>query len=66
MAKSLAVALSLFDIRDNAVCPAAVKTPLTDHVFKGLADKHFDGDVDAAWAAEAELLPIGRVTDHPE
>jgi len=66
MAKSLAVALSPFGIRVNAVCPATVKTPLTEHVFKWLADKHFDGDVDAAWAAEAELLPIGRVAEPSE
>jgi 2-keto-3-deoxy-L-fuconate dehydrogenase len=66
MAKSLAIALSPFGIRVNAVCPATVKTPLTDHVFKWLADKHFDGDVDAAWAAEAELLPIGRVAEPSE
>ena len=66
MAKSLAVALSPHQIRVNAVCPATVKTPLTDGVFKWLADKHFDGDVDAAWAAEAELLPIGRVAQPPE
>jgi 2-keto-3-deoxy-L-fuconate dehydrogenase len=66
MAKSLAVALSPFGIRVNAICPATVKTPLTDHVFKWLADKHFDGDVDAAWAAEADLLPIGRVAQPTE
>ena len=34
MAKSLAVALSPFGIRVNAICPATVKTPLTDHVFQ--------------------------------
>ncbi|HAA77223.1 TPA: NAD(P)-dependent oxidoreductase [Candidatus Latescibacteria bacterium] len=66
MAKSLSVALSPHGIRVNAVCPATVKTPLTEHVFKWLADKHFDGDVEAAWAAEADLLPIGRVADPPE
>jgi NAD(P)-dependent dehydrogenase (short-subunit alcohol dehydrogenase family) len=66
MAKSLAIALSSYGIRVNAVCPATVKTPLTDHVFRWLADKHFDGDVDAAWAAEAKLLPIGRVAEPSE
>jgi NAD(P)-dependent dehydrogenase (short-subunit alcohol dehydrogenase family) len=50
----------------NAVCPATVKTPLTEKVFKWLADKHFDGDIDAAWAAEAELIPIGRVAEPEE
>jgi NAD(P)-dependent dehydrogenase (short-subunit alcohol dehydrogenase family) len=66
MAKSLSLALSPFGIRVNAVCPATVKTPLTEKVFKWLADKHFDGDIDAAWAAEAELIPIGRVAEPEE
>jgi NAD(P)-dependent dehydrogenase (short-subunit alcohol dehydrogenase family) len=66
MAKSLALALSPHKIRVNAVCPATVKTPLTDQVFSWLADKHFDGDVDAAWAAEAEMLPMGRVAEPEE
>ena len=66
MAKSLAVALSPFGIRVNAICPATVKTPLTDHVFQWLADKHFGGDTDAAWAAEAERLPIGRIAEPSE
>ena len=66
MAKSLSVALSPFKIRVNAVCPATVRTPLTDGVFQWIAEKHFDGDVDAAWKAEAELLPIGRVAEPSE
>ena len=66
MAKSLAVALSPYGIRVNAVCPATVKTPLTEGVFQWLADKNFGGDVAAAWAAEAELLPIGRVAQPEE
>ena len=40
-----------------------MQTPLTDGVFKWIAEKHFDGNVDAAWEAEAKLLPIGRVAD---
>ena len=66
MAKSLAVALSPYGIRVNAVCPATVKTPLTEGVFQWLADKNFGGDAAAAWAAEAELLPIGRVAQPEE
>ncbi len=66
MAKSLALALSPYGIRVNAVCPATVKTPLTDQVFKWLADRHFQGDVDAAWKAEAKMLPIGRVAEPSE
>ena len=61
MAKSLSMALVEYGIRVNAVCPATVKTPLTDQVFQWIADKHFSGDRDAAWAAEAKTLPIGRV-----
>ncbi len=66
MAKSLAVALSPFGIRVNAVCPATVKTPLTEGVFQWLADKHFGGDAEAAWAAEAQMLPLGRVAEPEE
>ena len=61
MAKSLSVALSPYRIRVNAVCPATVKTPLTEKVFEWIADKHFDGDTGAAWEAEAKTLPLGRV-----
>jgi len=61
MAKSLSMALVEYDIRVNAVCPATVKTPLTEQVFQWIADRHFSGDKDAAWAAEAKTLPIGRV-----
>jgi NAD(P)-dependent dehydrogenase (short-subunit alcohol dehydrogenase family) len=66
MAKSLSVALSPFAIRVNAVCPATVKTPLTERVFQWIADKNFAGDTEAAWAAEAKLLPIGRVAQPEE
>ena len=66
MSKSLALALSPFGIRVNAICPATVKTPLTEKVVKWLADKNFDGDIEAAWAAEAKMLPIGRVAEPEE
>lgn len=61
LTKSLSVELSPLGIRINAVCPATVKTPLTDRVFIDIADKHFNGDLDAAWRAEADEIPIGRV-----
>ena len=61
MAKSLSMALVEYGIRVKAVCPATVKMPLTDQVFQWIADKHFSGDRDAAWAAEAKTLPLGRV-----
>ena len=66
MAKSLSVALSPYGIRVNAVCPATVKTPLTERVFQWIADKNFAGDTEAAWAAEAKLLPLGRVAQPEE
>lgn len=66
MAKSLSVALSPYKIRVNAVCPATVRTPLTERVFEWIANKHFDGDTEAAWQAEAKQLPIGRVAQPEE
>ena len=66
LTKSLAVELSPLGIRVNGVCPATVKTPLTEKVFQWLADKNFEGNVEAAWAAEAESLLIGRVAEPEE
>lgn len=56
MTKSLSVELSPLGIRINAVCPATVKTPLADKVLAEIAEKHFDGDVNAAWRAEPEEI----------
>ena len=61
LTKSLSVELSPLGIRVNAVCPATVKTPLTDKVFQDVGAEHYDGDVEAAWKAEAEIIPLGRV-----
>ncbi|MDP6041265.1 MAG: SDR family oxidoreductase, partial [Candidatus Latescibacteria bacterium] len=66
MAKALSVELSPLGIRVNAVCPATVKTPLTDKVFEGIAETHFGGDTEAAWQAEAKTIPIGRVAEPRE
>ena len=49
-----------------ADCPATVKTPLADKVLAEIAAKHFDGDVNAAWRAEAEGISLGRVAEPEE
>lgn len=61
LAKSLSVELSPLGIRVNAVCPATVRTPMTEQVFKDFGEKQLDGDTEAAWKAEAETIPLGRV-----
>ena len=66
LCKSLSVELSPLGIRVNAVCPATVKTPLVDKIFKEVAEKRFDGDIDAVWEAEAKNHPIGRVAQPEE
>ena len=61
LAKSLSVELSQYGIRVNAVCPATVKTPLTDKIFEDVAKQQFGGDTEAAWKAEANTIPLGRI-----
>jgi len=61
LAKSLSVELSQFNIRVNAVCPATVKTPMTEKIFRDIGEKRFGGDTEAAWKAEAETIPLGRI-----
>lgn len=55
MTKSLALDLAPHGIRVNAVCPGTTRTPLTEAIFDRMADPA------AAWAAEAETYPAGRV-----
>ena len=66
MTKGLSVELSPYGVRVNAVCPATVRTPLTERVFQQVAETDFEGDLDAAWAAEARAHPIGRVAEPSE
>ncbi|MDA0347347.1 MAG: SDR family NAD(P)-dependent oxidoreductase [Verrucomicrobia bacterium] len=61
LAKSLSVELSPLGIRVNAVCPATVKTPMTDKIFTDLGETRFGGDTAAAWKAEADTIPLGRI-----
>lgn len=59
MTRTAALELAPEGIRVNAVCPATVDTPLVDKIF---ADAHAagGGDVDAMWAQERALFPLGR------
>lgn len=66
MAKSLTVELSPLGIRVNAVCPATVRTPLTEDIFAAVAEKSHGGDVEAAWREEGNEHPLGRVADPQE
>lgn len=66
LAKSLSVELSPLNIRINAICPATVKTPLTDKIFEDLGKQAFDGDTRAAWQAEADTIPLGRIASPEE
>ena len=66
LAKSLSVELSPLGIRINAICPATVKTPLTEKIFENLAVKKYNGDIDAAWKGEAKNIPLQRVASPEE
>ncbi len=66
MTKGLSVELSPYGVRVNAVCPATVRTPLTDRVFQQVAENNFNGDLEAVWAAESMSYPIGRVAEPNE
>jgi NAD(P)-dependent dehydrogenase (short-subunit alcohol dehydrogenase family) len=61
MTKSLALDLAKHNIRVNAVCPATIKTPITERLIRGWADREFQGDEKKAWESEARAHPIGRV-----
>ena len=66
LAKSLSVELSPLGIRINAICPATVKTPLTDKIFSDLADRKYNGDIEAAWKSEAQTIPLQRIASPEE
>lgn len=55
MAKSMALDLGPKGVRVNAVCPGTIRTPLTEAIFERMEDP------DAAWEAEGETYPLGRV-----
>lgn len=61
MTRSLALDLAPNKIRVNAVCPATVRTDLSDRAVRAYAEKRFDGDCEKAWTAEARRYPLQRV-----
>lgn len=60
LAKGLSVELSEYGVRVNAVCPACVRTPMTEKIFQEVADTQKE-DIEKVWANEAQAHPIGRV-----
>jgi NAD(P)-dependent dehydrogenase (short-subunit alcohol dehydrogenase family) len=61
MTKSLALDLAKHNIRVNGICPATIKTPITERLIRERADREFDGDEKKAWESEAHSHPVGRV-----
>ena len=61
MTKSLALDLAPHKIRVNGVCPGTIRTPMSEEAVQRHANENFAGDVEAAWQAQAEKHPIGRV-----
>jgi 2-keto-3-deoxy-L-fuconate dehydrogenase len=59
--RSLAIDLGEMNIRVNTVCPATVRTPLAEGALQRWAERDLGGNMDLAWAKEAEKYPLGRV-----
>lgn len=59
LTRTAALELAPRGVRVNAVCPGTVDTPFVDRIF---ADAHAagGGDVEAMWAEERSLFPLGR------
>jgi len=60
LTKSVALDLGPYGVRINSVCPATIRTPLTEAIFS----RHENPQ--AAWARESELHPLGRVGEPEE
>lgn len=59
-AKSTALEYGHYNIRVNAICPATIRTPLAESVFKQWAEAEFQGDAEKAWQTEANKYPLQR------
>lgn len=59
--KSSALELAVYNIRVNAVCPATIKTPLSERAIQTLADRDFEGNTDPAWEIAAKEHVMNRV-----
>lgn len=59
--KSSAVDLAEYKIRVNAVCPATIRTPLSEKAIELWAQRSFHGDANHAWELEAKEHVLGRV-----
>lgn len=66
MTKSLALDLAEHQIRVNAVCPASIRTPLSEAALKRYAEAKLEGDLAQAWQLEAQEHPMGRVGEPEE
>lgn len=60
MTKSLALDLAEKGVRVNAICPGTIRTPMVDAIFERCSARG-DGSVEALWAEEESLFPLGRV-----
>jgi NAD(P)-dependent dehydrogenase (short-subunit alcohol dehydrogenase family) len=60
LTKFLAIEFAPKNIRINAICPGAVRTPMVDRIFAGLPDP------EAGWRANAEFHPLQRVASPEE
>ena len=59
--KSLALDLAPHQIRVNAVCPATIRTPLSEKAMRIWAEQEFAGDIEVAWAQAAAAHPLARI-----